>query len=873
MPSPARAGRDWRDIVAPAEAAGGTALALGVDVLQRAAAGRSPWAPRALRPATAASARARPEDVVLGLRPLVHSDRTSAWVRTGVSWEQVRRPGDRFRPEQARWFAELHSIAREVRTLATYADLADWLVLDTVESALVWHHLAAAGRCGIPLTGARGGVVVTLHADGETAVEVMPADGGGLDLIARGRIGDSAAEVGGVVGRSGIYAFDLEAGSIDLAPAAVGPAAARLLDAGGRARIPLAETAEFLGEHYHELTARESVRTSRAVAVPPPPHRHRELAGTPEITVTAVESTDPDWLDLGILVTIDGHRIPFAPLFAALTQRRTTLRLADGTSFSLAHPALQRLRELIDEAGDLAEWQAGPRLSRYQVDLWADFEDLAHESLPAVAWRERVADLRAGGGDATAPEPPGLSATLRPYQRAGFSWLATLWRHRLGGILADDMGLGKTLQVLALFVHAREHGEGRPFLVVAPTSVTAVWRDEAARFAPGLRVHVAASSGESAADADVVVTSYTVLRRDAGSYAARRWGIVILDEAQFAKNPDTQIHRAAAALDADAVFALTGTPIENSLTELRALTALTAPGLFPSAARFRRDYVGPIEKGKVPENQEGGAFRAERLDRLRRRLRPFLLRRTKDEVAADLPPRQEQILPVELSPAHRARYDLVLQRERQKIMGLLPDLDRTRFIVFRSLTLLRLLSMAPGLVDPADAAIGSAKVDVLVEHLREAAAEGHRSLVFSQFTSFLDLVEARLAQEGLGFVRLDGSTRHRDRVVERFRDGTDPVFLISLKAGGFGLTLTEADYVFVADPWWNLAAEAQAIDRTHRIGQTKPVLVYRLIAAGTIEDKVLALQQRKARLVGAVLDHDAFSQALGADDIRALLAD
>ncbi|MGZ8805163.1 MAG: DEAD/DEAH box helicase, partial [Microbacterium sp.] len=244
------------------------------------------------------------------------------------------------------------------------------------------------------------------------------------------------------------------------------------------------------------------------------------------------------------------------------------------------------------------------------------------------------------------------------------------------------------------------------------------------------------------------------------------------------------------------------------------------------------------------------------------------------DALAELPPKQEQELLVELAPAHRALYDAVLQRERQKVLGLLDDLDRNRFIVFRSLTLLRMLSLAPGLIDAEHGDVPSSKLDELLVQLREIVAEGHRTVVFSQFTSFLALVAERLDAEGIAHAYLDGSTRRRERVIDHFRTGDAPVFLISLKAGGFGVTLTEADYVFLLDPWWNPAAEAQAVDRSHRIGQTRTVMVYRLVAAGTIEEKVMALQRRKARLFRAVLDEDSlFGQSLDADDIRALLED
>ncbi|MFC0197770.1 DEAD/DEAH box helicase, partial [Microbacterium arthrosphaerae] len=635
------------------------------------------------------------------------------------------------------------------------------------------------------------------------------------------------------------------------------------------------DAAEFSARLLPELEGDADVRIEISGERPP----YRELAGDPRIDITSVETTDSDWFDLGVVVTIDGRRIPFGTLFTALSRGRKKILLSDGAYFSLSHPSLQRLRDLIDEAGDLDEWETGPRISRYQTALWADFEDLADEAQPAVSWRATVDALRDADGVPATALPSGLHADLRPYQRTGFEWLAFLWGHRLGGILADDMGLGKTLQLLALLAHAKEQGETRPFLVVAPTSVLSTWRTEAARFTPDLRVAVVdatrakrgTSVAETAAGADLVVTSYALLRLDEQEFAGLRWAGLILDEAQFVKNSQTKAYRAARDLPADVVFAVTGTPLENSLTELWALLSLTAPGLFASARRFREEYVGPIEKGKVPENQEGGAYRAGRLARLRRRIRPLVLRRTKELVAADLPPKQEQEVRIELGPAHRALYDTVLQRERQKVLGLLDDLDRNRFIVFRSLTLLRLLSLAPGLVDPADAHIPPSKLGPLFEQLDEALAEGHRALVFSQFTSFLALVATALEERGIPYAYLDGSTRDRDAAITAFRGGEAPVFLISLKAGGFGLTLTEADYVFLLDPWWNPAAEAQATDRAHRIGQHRSVMVYRLIAAGTIEEKVMALQQRKARLFRSVMDDDAlFGQALTADDIRGL---
>ncbi len=979
----------WRRVLGPtadATAADATPLALGVELRQRVRSGDSSWSPMRIETATARGLHRFGADVLVGLRPLERSPRTGGWIKGDVSWETLRRPTDRHDGRQARWFAELFSIARDMRTFGTFTDVSEWLTLDEVESSLLWAHLARAESNGIPLTSTKRTQSVVLAASATVALRVDAREGA-VRVSTRVEIDDRPADAATVrpIGATGVYRFAVRGDRIalTLAPVTLPPPLTSLLGRPEGVTVPEEDADEFVGTHLPRI-ARTAVVEAPGFDVPPterpvavahvefrPGHRiawtltwrygpddhqwssprpddaadrdvvaeteigrrlrdvweraapvdfaasgtaggvdagefattllprleaerdvvvqisgtrpaYRELAGDPRIAVSTVESDDHDWFELGVVVTIDGRSIPFAPLFTALTLGRRKLMLSDGAYFSLAHPSLQRLKDLIGEAGELAEWEAHPRINRYQTDVWADFEDLAHESAPAVAWRATVEGLRSAEAVPQAPPPRGIRAQLRPYQKAGYDWLCFLWEHRLGGILADDMGLGKTLQMLALVARTRDAGEKRPFLVVAPTSVLSTWRTEAERFAPSLRVAVVdatrtkrrGSVADAAASADLVITSYTLLRLDEAGFGAVEWAGLVLDEAQFVKNSTTRAHRAAKALRADVVFAVTGTPLENSLDELWALLSLTAPGLFPSARRFREEYVGPIERGKVPENQEGSRFRADRLARLRRRIRPLVLRRTKEDVAPELPPKQEQQVAVELGAAHRARYDAVLQRERQKVLGLLDDLDRNRFIVFRSLTLLRLLSLAPELVDPADAAIEPSKLTALFERLDEAVAEGHRVLVFSQFTSFLGLVSTRLDDRGVRYAYLDGSTRDRDAAIASFRTGDAPVFLISLKAGGFGLTLTEADYVFLLDPWWNPAAEEQAIDRTHRIGQERTVMVYRLIAAGTIEEKVMALQQRKARLFRSVMDDDAlFGQALSADDIRGLFED
>jgi hypothetical protein len=593
---------------------------------------------------------------------------------------------------------------------------------------------------------------------------------------------------------------------------------------------------------------------------------YREASDSLEIGVSADEiAGDNDWFDLGITVSVEGNHVPFLSMFTALSRGETHMLLADGAYFSLEKPELQALRKLIEEAKALQETDGSLKISRFQAGLWEELAQLGVISRQASAWQRQVQGLLEIGGVEPPQPPPTLRATLRPYQLEGFGWLAFLWQHSLGGILADDMGLGKTLEALALISHARlTEPQAAPFLIVAPTSVVSNWAAEAARFNPGLRVQTIGKRGTPLdAGADAIVTSYALLRLDFDEYSAASWSGMILDEAQYAKNHQSKIYQCARRLTAPFKVAITGTPMENNLMELWSLLSITAPGLFPNPERFKEFYAKPIERfGDAPL-----------LAQLRRRIRPLMKRRTKEQVAADLPAKQEQVVEVELHPRHRRIYQTYLQRERQKVLGLIGDMNAHRFTILRSLTLLRQLSLHAGLVDAEHADLPCAKIDTLIEQIQDVAAGGHRALVFSQFTSFLRLVRSRLEAAGVECCYLDGSTTDRPAVISSFKAGAAPVFLISLKAGGFGLNLTEADYCFLLDPWWNPATEAQAIDRTHRIGQTKNVMVYRLIASGTIEEKVMALKARKAELFSNVIDEgNAFGGSLSADDIRGLFA-
>ena len=649
------------------------------------------------------------------------------------------------------------------------------------------------------------------------------------------------------------------------------------------------------------------------------------------IEVTVTEGNSRDWFGLGIAVKVNNWTVPFAQIFEALDRGADRILLGNGTYFSLRRPEFKTLRTLIAEARELDEAGGELRINRHQAGLFSELESLAVSVQTTRRWDEQVRSLLAlveaseareanpaEGADKPAaspdthdkrnnggvvrpnlnreyPVPAGLRATLRPYQVEGYRWLTFLYEHRMGGILADDMGLGKTVQALALLAHAIEEHRAAapvepfaPFLVVAPTSVITNWAAEAERFLPEAKVVTITETtagktplAERIAGAHLVLTSYTLLRMDEDAYVSYAaglgseegpgtpgWGALLLDEAQFVKNTGTRAWSIARAMPARTKIAMTGTPIENNLMELWALLAIVADGLFPSARAFRDLYARPAESGEDPAHAAATAAR------LRRRIRPLMLRRTKELVAAELPAKNDTRVNLPLAPGHRRIYDTHLQRERQKVLGLLEDMDKNRFTIFQSLTLLRRLALDAALIDPdAYEGVTSAKREYLVERLPELLAGGHRVLVFSQFTGYLKSISARLAEEGIGHLYLDGSTRNRAEVIEAFRAGAAPVFLISLKAGGFGLNLTEADHVFIMDPWWNPAAEQQAVDRIHRIGQEREVHVYRLVAEGTIEEKVMQLKASKAALFDAVVGEGEFaSAAVTAEDVRELFA-
>jgi superfamily II DNA or RNA helicase len=603
-----------------------------------------------------------------------------------------------------------------------------------------------------------------------------------------------------------------------------------------------------------------------------------------------------DWFELHGNVAFGDQQAPLPALLAAVARGETFVTLGDGTLGLLPEEWLQRygrLARLGSMSGDHLRFKSA------QVALLDALIGAQPEASWDATFARARADLQAFEGIAPADPPATFRGTLRGYQREGLGWLLFLKQFGFGGCLADDMGLGKTVMVLALLAGRRDvpardservaprsdrhpprptdrlpplpsparHDGTLPSLVVAPRSVVFNWRQEAARFAPGLRVLEYVGGGRSAmretfGDYDVVLTTYGTLRRDAPVLSDVEFDYVILDEAQAIKNASSVSAKTTRVLKARHRLALSGTPIENHLRELWSLFEFLNPGLLGAATAF--DRVG------------AGSQDDEAIALLSRGLRPFILRRTKEQVAKELPPKTEQTLYCELEKPQRALYDELREHYRRTLLnGTKPDgFGRAKLQVLEALLRLRQAACHPGLIDRGRSKEASAKLDVLVPRVTEAVEEGHKTLVFSQFTSLLAILRQRLDAAGVTYEYLDGRTRDREERVERFQ--TDPacrLFLISLKAGGLGLNLTAAEYVFLLDPWWNPAVEAQAMDRAHRIGQSRHVFGYRLIARDTVEERVLELQQRKRKLADAILTADnSLIRDLKREDLELLLS-
>jgi superfamily II DNA or RNA helicase len=614
------------------------------------------------------------------------------------------------------------------------------------------------------------------------------------------------------------------------------------------------------------------------------PHR---LIEADDWFVALDEEPGSPWFDLDLGVIVAGQRISLVPpllrLMRATPDLPAKLRgLPDDAQWPVA---IDEKRILPLPAARLKAWLLPlmefldgdrARISRYHAGALEGLASAATQWIGPAALRDLGQRLADFSGLTPTPPAAGFATALRPYQQDGLNWLQFLREYGLSGILADDMGLGKTVQALAHLHLEKSAGRtGLPSLVVAPTSLMPNWRNEAAKFAPDLRVltlhgPLRAVRFAEIAQADLVLTTYPLLVRDRDIHLTQQYHLLMLDEAQFIKNPKAQSHQVARRIAARHRLSLTGTPLENHLGELWAQFDFLMPGFLGSEKRFGQVFRTPIEK------QDDGEART----RLAARARPFLLRRTKEQVAADLPPRTEMVRWVELEGGQRDLYESLRVAFDRKLREALAEqgVARSQIMILDALLKLRQACCDPRLVKlPAAKQLGiagiaaSAKLATLMVMLEELLDEGRKILLFSQFTSMLDLIETELQRLGIAFVRISGDTLDRETPVREFQAGRVPLFLISLKAGGTGLNLTAADTVIHYDPWWNPAVEEQATARAHRIGQEKPVFVYKLLTEGTVEEKILALQDRKRGLSDQVIQGGGKSgHLLTADDLDVL---
>ncbi|MFM7165202.1 MAG: SNF2-related protein [Planctomycetaceae bacterium] len=565
-------------------------------------------------------------------------------------------------------------------------------------------------------------------------------------------------------------------------------------------------------------------------------------------------SSDTDWFDVHTEVDFEGRSVSFPELLRALERGDSTVRLDDGSLGILPEEWLEQIG-MISGLGTTTE--DGLRFSTSQAAL-LDALLASQESVEIDAGFERMRErFRNFSGLEQVEVPATFVGELRGYQREGLSWLKFLGDFNFGGCLADDMGLGKTVQFLAMLLRRLEDVKTPPpSLVVVPRSLMFNWSSECARFAPGLRVmeYTGLERANSRADFSrhhLILTTYGTIRRDIAVLKDIDFDYVVLDEAQTIKNPSSQIARASRLLKANFRLALSGTPIENNAGDLWSIFEFLNPGMLGRSTAFRTHISDPDSR----ESREMVA----------KGLRPFILRRTKKQVAAELPDRLEETIVCDMEPEQRRLYDELRLHYRDSLLGMVQEqgIAKTRMHVLEALLRLRQAACHPALLKRGDESEPYAKLDVLVPHLQELISEGHKALVFSQFTSMLSILREHLDRQGIVYEYLDGKTRDRKARVEHFQDDPAcPVFLISLKAGGLGLNLTAADYVFLLDPWWNPAVEAQAIDRAHRVGQTRTVFAYRLICRDTVEEKIAELQKQKRELADAILAGDDSSNVL-----------
>jgi superfamily II DNA or RNA helicase len=578
-------------------------------------------------------------------------------------------------------------------------------------------------------------------------------------------------------------------------------------------------------------------------------------------------ASDIDWFEVQTQVDFEGQSVAFPELLRALDRGESTVRLDDGSLGILPEEWLEQIG-LISGLGTVMEDNL--RFSNSQAALLdallASQEDVEVDEAFEAA-RDR---FRSFSGVETAKVPDSFHGTLRGYQQEGLSWLQFLNRFGFGGCLADDMGLGKTVQFLAMLLKELEDNPtAPPSLVVVPRSLMFNWTSECKRFTP--KIKVLEYSGLERANLratfdkyNLILTTYGTIRRDITSLKDVAFNYIVLDEAQTIKNPTSQIARASRLLNANHRLALSGTPIENNAGDLWSIFEFLNPGMLGRSSVFRSHIADP-------ENSDARTMVA-------KGIRPFILRRTKRQVAAELPDRLEETIYCDMQEEQRRLYDELRLHYRESLLGMVNEkgLGRTKMHVLEALLRLRQAACHPAMLNRGDEQETYAKLEFLIPHLQELVAEGHKALVFSQFTSMLSIVRNHLDNEGIDYEYLDGKTRDRKGHVTRFQEDENcRVFLISLKAGGLGLNLTAADYVFLLDPWWNPAVEAQAIDRAHRVGQTRTVFAYRLICRNTVEEKIAQLQKKKRELADAILDGDQSASVLkdlSTEDLELLLS-
>ena len=607
-----------------------------------------------------------------------------------------------------------------------------------------------------------------------------------------------------------------------------------------------------------------------------------EIIGEKELKTAKVNRNTPkisfdvssgfDWFDVKTIVSFGDLQVELRDIRKAIKKKQRFIKLSDGTIGELPEEWFERYKHLFSLGKTKDD---NLRFTHHQITLLDEIlekEEQKHFDSKYQTYRQKLENLRSFEKIEDKPLPKGFTGELRPYQKAGFNWLHFLREFRFGGCLADDMGLGKTIQTLAFLMSIYEESEHKKAtsLLVVPRSLLINWQREIANFTPNLRVQEYFDTNRTKEiqtfdQTDLVITTYGVLLRDIQFLHSYQFYYAILDESQAIKNPNSQTARAAHLIDAKHKLVLTGTPIENSTSELWSQFSYLNPGLLGSQRYFRNTFISPIEKKGDEQVVED----------LRRIIYPFILRRTKDQVAPELPPRSEKIIYCDMEPDQKEYYQRVRDYYRGLLLGMIDSdgFEKSQIKILEGLLRLRQISNHPRLVD-GNYKGTSGKFGLLLDHLTTLKAEGHKALIFSQFVQMLKLVRSELEKQKLAYTYLDGSTQNRQLQVDTFQEQDKiPFFLISLKAGGLGLNLTAADYVIHIDPWWNPAVEMQASDRTHRIGQDKPVFVFKMITRNTVEEKILLLQERKRNLVDQIITTESsFFKSLSKEEIEVLFS-